>query len=71
MLSASNIAFMPALALHSEIARLVKKVMPSVVPPLAVMRLTWSPMISRAPDGITPWSSDRWSLIVLGSVNSP
>jgi hypothetical protein len=30
----------PALALHSEIARLVKKVRPSVVLPLAVMRLT-------------------------------
>jgi membrane protein len=35
---ASNIAFMLALALHSEIARLVKKVMPRVVLPLAVER---------------------------------
>jgi hypothetical protein len=27
-------------------------------------------MISSAPEGSTPWSSERWSLMVLGSVKA-
>lgn len=46
ILSASNVAFMPEFALHSEIARLIRNVIPSVVPPRADTRRICSPRTS-------------------------
>jgi hypothetical protein len=64
-------AFMPALALQSEIARPEKKAKPSVPPGFDVMLSTCSSMICSAPPGRKPESSARCWLIVVASAMRP